>query len=126
MATKNPQDIFGRRRCSTVTGYPDNLENLLMEVFKTVLDKARLCDLMVVINSLLKVALSNTQNFLEKHVYNPSGFGSTSHGMTAWKFCFLCCWQLPTLSRPAVRAGVCLVLKLGLNVVCFKDEHLKD
>lgn len=81
-----------------------------------------------VINSLLKVVLGGPQNFLQKHVYNLLVFVSSSLGVLARKLCLLCSWWFAVLiRRPAmVRAGICLVVKQGLNVSCLEDEHLKD
>lgn len=81
-----------------------------------------------VINPLLKVALGGPQNFLQKHFYNPLLFESISLGVLARRLCLLCSWWFPVLIRPpaTVRAGMCLVLKWGLNVSCLEDEHLKD
>lgn len=77
-----------------------NLENALVEVFKTLLDKAQLPDPTLVINPLLKVTLSHLQNFLQKHVYNFLGFESSSLGVMARKLCLLCHWWFPMLLRP--------------------------
>lgn len=66
--------IFDRKLCNTGTGYPGNLQNPLMEVFKIRSAKTWSQDPMFLINPLLKVALCYPQNFHQKHVYNLPGF----------------------------------------------------
>jgi len=41
------QGIFDRRQCSTGTSYPENLQNVLMQVFRTLLGKTQLPDLII-------------------------------------------------------------------------------